>query len=72
MIYLKLKAEMILKGFDNSEIAKHLNLHKQSIYAKFTGRQTLTLEEAVKIKQFIGSEIPLDELFAKSDKNEKI
>lgn len=71
MIYLKLRAEMVLKRVDVSEIAKHLKLHKQSIYAKFTGRQTITLEEAIKIKKFIGSELPLDELFSRNENNEK-
>lgn len=71
MIYHNLKVEMVRKRITNADVAKHLNLTQQSIYAKFTGRQTITLEDAHKIKQLLNSDLSIDYLFIKSKKMKK-
>ncbi|MCK9236407.1 MAG: XRE family transcriptional regulator [Gammaproteobacteria bacterium] len=66
MIYRILKAEMALKGVNVKDIAELLNLTAVSIYSKFAGRQTITLDEAIKIRAYLKTDKDLDELFEKS------
>lgn len=64
MKFKRLKAEMVLKNISNEDLAQALGVHKQSIYAKLVGKQTITLAEAFKIQKRVNPEISIEELFA--------
>lgn len=63
MKFKRLKAEMVLKNISNEDLAQELGVHKQSIYAKLVGKQTITLAEALKIQKRVNPEISIEDLF---------
>ena len=63
-MYPNLKGELAKGGFKLEPIASYLGITISTLSQKLNGKYRLTLEEAVKIKKFIGSKLPLEVLFA--------
>lgn len=63
-MYPNLKGELAKKGFTLDPIATALGITVSTLSQKLNGKYRLTLDEAVKIKSFIGSELPLEILFS--------
>lgn len=63
-MYPNLKGELAKKGFTLDPIATALGITVSTLSQKLNGKYRLTWDEAVKIKSFIGSELPLEILFS--------
>ena len=64
-MYPNLKGELAKKGITLEPIATYLGITVSTLSQKFNGKYRLTFDEAIKIKSFIGSELPLEVLFSK-------
>lgn len=64
-MYSTLKAEMARKGVTGRELARSLNLGESTFSLKINGRSEFDLSEAKAIKDELGVNIPLEELFEK-------
>lgn len=62
-MYNTLRAEMARKGITSSNIATVLKKTKSTISLKINGKNDFTLREAVKIRDFLGVDMSIDELF---------
>ena len=65
-LYPNLRAEMARKGVTATMLADHLGVRINTISDKMTGKieTGFTFKEARDIKNFLGVDIPLEELFA--------
>lgn len=63
-MYPNLKGEMVKRGFILDPIANYLGITVSTLSLKLNGKYRLTLDEAIKIKEFIGSKLPLEILFS--------
>ena len=59
-----LRAELARTGIANYELADKLGMCHSTISHKMLGKRPFTLEEAVRIKQVLGTDIPIEELFS--------
>ena len=64
-MYPNLEAELKRKNVKRTDLAKLLGCSVGTISEKMTGGSSFSFDAAVKIKQFIGVDIELEELFAK-------
>ena len=67
-MYPTLRAEMARKNIMNKDIATLLGKTEQTISIKMNGKNIetgFTLDEAIKIRDYLDVDIPLDELFVK-------
>jgi transcriptional regulator with XRE-family HTH domain len=64
-MFPNLNAEMARIGMTRKELAFALGRTTATMSQKLTGKTNLSLDEAFAIKKAIGTDIPLDELFAK-------
>lgn len=65
-MYLRLKSELVLKKKTMSELAEFLNMRLGTLSEKINGKNKrfdFTLDEAMKIRKFLGTDMSLDELF---------
>lgn len=58
----KLKAELVLKGVSNTELAKKLKMNNSTLSKKMNGKSEWNLGEIQEIGKIIGSE-KLSEIF---------
>lgn len=63
-MYSNLKAEMARNNVTSKDVAIALGKSPSAISAKMTGNANFTLDEAVRIKQLLRVDLPIDELFA--------
>ncbi len=63
-MYRNLEAEMVRAGLNKRELAKRFGCTPSTLSMKLNGKSSLSLAEAVKIKQIVGVDTPLEELFA--------
>lgn len=63
-MHKKLKAEIILKGYKKEEIAKALGITYGTFLVKLRGKYKFTLDEAIRLKELLESELPIEELFS--------
>lgn len=64
--YPNLEAELVRAGLTKKDLAPILGCTRSTLSLKLNGKSPLTLLEAIKIKQFIGVDMPLEELFAET------
>lgn len=64
-MFPNLRAEMARKDINLSMLSELTNIPMQRLSYKLNGTRKLTLAEAVLIKDKLGIDMPLEELFAK-------
>ena len=62
-IYPNLGAELARRQMTQEKLAEMLSVDSSTISLKLTGKRGLTLNEARDIKNILGVNMPLDELF---------
>ena len=62
-IYLRLMAEMYLRGMDSHMLAEKTGIHYGTLRRKFRGQSPLLLDEALRIKEVLQCDLPLEKLF---------
>ncbi len=62
-MYTNLLAEMRRKGLRQVDVAKCLNISPSTLSQKLKRKSEFDLSEAKKIKEFLGVNMPLEELF---------
>lgn len=68
-MYKNLKAEMKKRRIKQNDIARVLNLSRQSLSYKMRGKRDFKKSEMEQIKRFLAVEMPLDELFKNEAKD---
>lgn len=63
-MYRNLEAELVRAGITKQTLAKKIGCAPSTLYMKLNGMSPVNLAEAQKIKQIIGVEMSLEELFA--------
>ena len=66
-MYPNLEAELKRKNIKRTDIANHLGISVSTVSEKMQGNSDFTFGATVKIKQMLGVNIPLEELFATDD-----
>ena len=66
MSFDKLKGKMVEAHVSQARLSEKLGITVQSLNAKLNGRTQFTLEEAVKITEFLNLKDPIDIFFAPS------
>lgn len=64
-MYPNLKAELSRKGMNLTELAEKMGITLGTLSLKMNGKSDFTYPEAVRIKQILGVDIPLEVLFEK-------
>lgn len=65
-MYRTLENEIYHKRIKKSDIADYLGITQSTLSLKLSGRFQFTLEEAIKIKRFIRSDLSIEELFERA------
>lgn len=58
-----LRAEMARRGISVTDLASKIGVSKQTLYRKLHGQSPLSLHEARSIREVLGVDITLDDLF---------
>lgn len=66
MSFDKLKGKMTEAHVSQAKLSEHLGITVQSLNAKLNGRTQFTLEEAIKITEFLNLKDPVDIFFSPS------
>lgn len=64
-MYPVLRAEMARQDVSRAALAEKIGMPSATFYSKFNGRHAFTLDEANAIKEALGVDIPIEELFEK-------
>lgn len=67
MGYPNLKMELFKKNITLEEIAKYLNIHRNSVSNKINGHNSFSIEEASKLQQRYFPTMKMEYLFKKED-----
>lgn len=67
-MYNNLEAEMARIKMTQAQLAKELGITATTLSLKLNGKSNLSLKECMKIKQVLGTELPVDYLFAEEEK----
>ena len=62
-LYRQIEAALKLAGMKKADLAVALGISSGTLSTKLTGKAPITMAEAKKIKQILGSPLPLEELF---------
>ena len=62
-MYLNVKAEIKRRNLTLEDVAQDLNIRTSTLSLKLNGKAPITLKEAKAIKDYLNSDIPLEELF---------
>lgn len=65
-MYKRIEAQIILAGINKRELAKELGINYNTLNTKLSGKSSFSLDEAIKIKDVIKANEPLEILFSKS------
>ena len=65
MLFPNLRAELARKGMSIPQLADLTGIKTTTLYDKFNGRSAFTLDEAVLIRDALGLDMSIDELFRK-------
>ncbi len=65
--YNILCAQMTLSKVSRSALSRAIGIHYNTLCRKMRGENAFTVEEAVRIKQVLGSALPVEELFRTED-----
>ena len=63
-MYRNLEAEMVRKGITQNQLAELLKLNSSTVSLKMNGKRDFSLNEAMRIKELLNVDIPLEKLFA--------
>jgi plasmid maintenance system antidote protein VapI len=63
-MYKNVEAELKRAGKTKGELARFLGIRPTTLSNKLNGKSIITLTQALSIKQFIGVEMALEELFS--------
>ena len=63
-MYRNLEAEMVRKGITQNQLAELLKLNSSTVSLKMNGKRDFSLNEAMRIKDILNVDIPLEKLFA--------
>lgn len=64
-MYPNLRAELARKDMSIPRLAELTGIKTTTLYDKYNGRSAFTLDEAVKIRDVLGLDMSIDELFRK-------
>ncbi len=62
-MFLNLEAEMARVRLNRTKLSKELGVTIGTLSLKLSGKSELTLREAMKIKEILGVNMPIEELF---------
>ncbi|MBD5498486.1 MAG: helix-turn-helix transcriptional regulator [Lachnospiraceae bacterium] len=62
-MYRLLEARLVYKGISKKQLAEGIHMSYGTILSKMTGRSKFTLDEAIRIKEYLEEEISVEELF---------
>ena len=65
-MYRNVDAELKRNGMTRGELAVALNVAPSTLSFKLNGKTIITLGEAKRIKEILGTDMPLEVLFAQS------
>lgn len=65
-MYPNLRAEIARRKLKMADVAEAIGLSETHFSLKMNGKYGFTLKEAFEIKKFLGTKMPLDELFMES------
>lgn len=72
-MHSNLRAEMARMRITSSDIAKNcLGIRLSTLSSKMHGKSDFYFREAVAIKEYLGVDMPLEELFRKDDQEEDV
>ena len=63
--FRNLRAVITLTGLSTDAICETLGMSRGTLSSRMMGKAEFTLDEAVKLKALLKSDLPLEELFAK-------
>lgn len=66
-MYRNLEAELARKQISRKELAEKLGITATTLSFKLNGKSKFSLEECVEIKRLLGTEEPIDYLFAQDE-----
>lgn len=66
-MYRNLEAELARKQISRKELAEKLGITATTLSFKLNGKSELSLAECVEIKRLLGTEEPIDYLFAQDE-----
>lgn len=69
-MYRNAKAEMVRAGFNITTLAEEMKNTVATWSDKLNGKRPITLNEAVRFKEIVKSDLPLEELFEKFEEVE--
>ena len=64
-MYSNLRAEVVRKGLKISDLAKEIGLNNTGMSQRMNGKTKFTFDEAKQIKDALGVDMALEELFEK-------
>lgn len=64
-MYPNLRAELARKDMSIPQLAEMTGMKTTTLYDKYNGRTAFTLDEAGKIRDVLGLDMSIDELFGK-------
>ena len=67
-MYRNVDAELKRKGMTRGDLAKKLKSAPSTLSLKFSGKSSITLDEAKRIKEILEVDIPLEILFEQTRK----
>ena len=62
-MYRNIEAELVRKGTTKGDLAKALGITQATLSLKLNGKYEFSIKEAKKIKETLGIDMSLDELF---------
>lgn len=66
-MYPNLRAELARKDMSIPQLAELTGIKTTTLYDKYNGRSAFSLDEAVLIRDALGLDMSIDELFRKED-----
>lgn len=66
-MYPNLRAELARKNMSIPQLAELTGIKTTTLYDKYNGRSAFSLDEAVLIRDALGLDMSIDELFRKED-----
>lgn len=64
-MYENLKAEMVRKNMNMSQLGEQCEMSLQKMSSRINGKTPFTFDETLKIKRVLGVNMPLEKLFQK-------
>lgn len=61
--YRNVDAELKRIGKTRGSLAEYLNINQSTLSFKLNGKSIITLAQALEVKKFLGTDMPLEELF---------